>query len=156
MAILTLNEQVARLVSENQRLRAKSHHDDSTIGIISKQYADLVEIIKRERVEADNEIDELRIERDQAIQAYRSMEVILVQASDFIVQAVRARDGHPVELEAEEPVEYQEAEKPALRAPPVQDEAVQYGRPVLREAPRVAQQPTRPPADPQWTGGNTS
>lgn len=138
MAILTLNEQVSRIISENQRLRAKSAHDDGTIEIITRQYEDLVEMIKRERIEADNEIDGLRIERDQAVRAYRAMESILVQASDFIVQAVRARDGHPVELDVRKVVEQRGPEKPALRPPPVQDEAARQP------------QSTRPPADPQW------
>ena len=102
---LTLSEQVDRLVVENQNLRVKSENDDVTIHLLKEQYATLsgqvrsiregaVREVERARQQRDDTIQDMQMERDQAVIAYREIETLLLQATDNITQALRARVGN--------------------------------------------------------------
>jgi len=102
---MTLSEQVDRLVAENQHLRVKSENDDKTIHLLKEQYtllADQVDginaraerEIERSRTIARDSIMNMQIDRDQAQVAYREIESLLLQATDTITQALRARVGN--------------------------------------------------------------
>jgi hypothetical protein len=103
--ILTLSEQVDRLVVENQNLRVKSENDDVTIHLLKEQYATLsgqvrsiregaVREVERARQQRDDTIQDMQMERDQAVIAYREIETLLLRATDNITQALRARVGN--------------------------------------------------------------
>jgi len=105
MTPTTLSEQIDRLVAENRRLRVKSENDDKTIHLIKGQYESLSSQVRSLRESAASEVEKARstaladvqdmeIELDQAKQAYREIESILMQITDSITQALRARIGN--------------------------------------------------------------
>lgn len=100
----TLNDQVGELVAEVQHLRVKSNNDDTTISLMRAQYDALAADVSRIRSKAatevgiardraDAEVTEMRIERDQALRAFKEIDTTLMSAADLIMQALRARAG---------------------------------------------------------------
>ena len=113
MSTMTLSEQVDRLVAENQHLRVKSDNDDKTIHLLKQQYDGLAAQVAniRDRAAADiasarqwamDNVQDMEIERNKAQVAYREMESLLLQATDLVAQALRARvgDGTPEKMPA--------------------------------------------------------
>lgn len=102
---IALIDQTTRMVTENQNLRVKSDNDDITINLMRSQYDALAGEVKairdkaasdvaRTRDRAEREISDMRIERDQAVRAFKEIDTLLLQAADLIMQALRAREGN--------------------------------------------------------------
>ena len=93
MNIMTLSEQVDRLVSENQHLRVKSDNDDITHRLMKEQYDALSASVEGMRSKFEREIHLMRTERDQAVRASKEINTLLLQAANLIMQALRAKEG---------------------------------------------------------------
>lgn len=91
--IMTLSEQVDRLVSENQHLRVKTENDEITRHLMKQQYDTLAGSVDAMRSAHDREIHALRTERDQAVRAFKEIDSLLLQTADMVMQALRARQG---------------------------------------------------------------
>lgn len=100
----TLNDQVGRVVRENQNLRVRVDNDAKTIRTLTDQYDQLAANVDNIRDHAaadvahiqdwaDREITRLTIERDQAVRKFEEIDTVLMQAADLIMQAARARVG---------------------------------------------------------------
>jgi len=101
MNVMSLSDQVSRLVAENQNLRVKVENDGKTIHLMRSQYDALASSVNRERDRLHREIQDLKIERDQSLRAFKEIDTTLLQAADLIMQAMRARQG--VEIPEELP-----------------------------------------------------
>lgn len=102
---LTLSEQIDSLVAENRHLRIKSDADDRTIHLLKEQYAglsaqvkgmreDAIREVERARHQRDAAVQDMEIERDEALAANSQIEALLLQATEIITQALRARIGN--------------------------------------------------------------
>lgn len=89
----TLSEQVSQLVSENQHLRVKSDNDNITLALMKQQYDALSSSVESLRNKHDREAHTLRTERDVATIKFKTIDTLLLQASNIIMQALRARQG---------------------------------------------------------------
>lgn len=123
-----LIDQVDRIVQENQHLRIKSNSDDTTIHLMKQQYDSLAASVASVRQkaaaevrdtkeEAEREITDMTIERDQAVRAFKEIDSVLLQAADLIMQALRARAGD----DAPEKM-------PEARMPVIQDDRLPIAR----------------------------
>jgi len=93
--IMTLSEQVDRLVSENQHLRVKSDNDDITRQLLKEQYDALAGSVENTRTKHEREMHLLRTERDQAVIAFKEIDTLLLQAADMVMQATRRQSTCP-------------------------------------------------------------
>lgn len=93
-AILT--DQIGSIVSENQHLRVKSENDDLTIHLQQQQYSALAATVNGLRDEHAREAHDLRTERDEAVIRFKTIDTLLLQAAQIIMQALRARAGNDV------------------------------------------------------------
>lgn len=113
--IITLSDQVDSLVIENQNLRVKSENDDKTIHLMKEQYDSLAATIGAIRQRAATDVAKMRaqleettsdltIERDQAVRSKKEIETLLLQVTNLVMQALRARVGNEVAAEPESDV----------------------------------------------------
>lgn len=89
----TLAGQVAALIAENHRLRTKSIKDDDLIGVLKQQYDDLAAEMDGIRDFHARQTRALQTERDKAVRMFTEIDGLLLQATDLIMQALRARKG---------------------------------------------------------------
>ena len=89
----TLSEQVNQMVTDLQHLRVKSENDDKTIHLMREQYDGLAASVEALAGRHEREIHAMRTERDQAVRRFKSIDTLLLQASNIIMQALRARSG---------------------------------------------------------------
>lgn len=93
MVDFRLGEQVDALVSENQHLRVKTDNQEKTYHLMKEQYDALAASVDGLRTKHDREVHTLRTERDQAVRQFKTIDTLLLQASNIIMQALRARQG---------------------------------------------------------------
>ena len=89
----TFTDRVTALVQENQHLRVRTDNDDKTIALMKEQYDKLAASVDGLRDKHEREIHAMRTERDQAARSNREIEALLLQASEIVMQALRARVG---------------------------------------------------------------
>ena len=96
----TLSDQVSALVAENQHLRIRTDNDAKTLHLMKEQYDGLAASVDGIRAKHDREIHAMRTERDVAVRRFKEIDTLLVQMSDILMQALRARqgDGTPVQI----------------------------------------------------------
>jgi hypothetical protein len=92
----TLSIQVSQMVLENQHLRVKSDNDDKTIHLMKEQYDAMAASVEGMRDRHVRELHEMRTGRDQAVRQFKTIDTLLLQASEIIMQALRARQGETV------------------------------------------------------------
>jgi len=93
MNIADVSDQVNRIVAENRRLLAKSDADDATIATVKAQY-DTLHAGVEDMIEDHRRIERnLTAERDRAVRAFTEINGLLLQTTDLITQALRARAG---------------------------------------------------------------
>lgn len=123
-----LNEQVSRMVQENQHFRVKSENDDITINLMREQWTTLANQVDNIRNKAASEVEkarnlaeaavtEMMIERDRAVRSFKEIDTTLMQAADLIMQALRARqgDGTPEDMPEQLGRHMDDERLPALR-----------------------------------------
>lgn len=93
MTTTTLSDQINALVAENRRLRNKSTADDITIQTLTEQYERLQSGVEDMVEDHRRRERELIAAADRAERAYVSIQGLLDQAADLILQAARARVG---------------------------------------------------------------
>jgi len=104
MTVLTLSDQVSRLVAENQNLRVRTEADQKTIHLMQERYDalaaqvdDIRDRAARDVAEArdyaEREVSHITIERDQALSKHEIVDGLLMQVADLVLQASRASTG---------------------------------------------------------------
>ena len=91
-----LSEGVNQLVAENQQLRVKCDNQEKTLDIVQDQYDTLAASVKATHDRHEQEMHDMRTERDQAVRQFKTIEALLLQSSTIIMQALRARQGDVV------------------------------------------------------------
>ncbi len=96
MSETALSDQVSQMVSENQHLRVKGDNDDKRIALLIEQYDSMAASVKATHDRHEQEMHDMRTERDQAVRQFKTIEALLLQSSTIIMQALRARQGDVV------------------------------------------------------------
>jgi hypothetical protein len=91
-----LGDRVNEMIAENQHLRVKVDNQASLITLLQEQYDKSAGSMNALRDKYDREMHDLRTERDQAVRKFKTIDALLLQASNIIMQALRARQGDEV------------------------------------------------------------
>lgn len=93
MSSSPLSDQIDQIVKENQHLRVKSDNDDKTFHLLKAQYDELATSIEGVHELHAKEMHKLRTERDVAIRRFKEIDTLLMQCSDILMSALKARNG---------------------------------------------------------------